>query len=276
MLKNYRELSSVINFKEEYKDKNITPTERYDGIWFKRDDKFEIADCYGGKARTCWYLSQNTKGLITAGSRQSPQVNIVAHIAQKLKIPCRLHVPSGKLTPELLDAQNCGAQIIQHRPGYNSVIIKRAKDDALKQQWKLIPFGMECYEAVTETSYQVQNIPKEVKRIVVPVGSGMSLAGILFGLIKYKKNIPVVGICVGANPIKRLNKFAPQNWENMVKLIKLDIDYRKHIKETNFHGITLDSIYEAKCIPYIKKGDLFWIVGIRTSQNIKESKNEKI
>ena len=244
----------------------ITPVELIDGVYFKRDDSFCIGGGKGGKVRTCWKLAQGADGLVTAGSRSSPQVNIVAQIAKKLGIPCRVHTPQGELSEEVLMAQAAGAKVMQHKAGYNNVIIARAREDAKKTCFTEIPFGMECKEAVTETSKQVENIPDKVKRIIVPVGSGMSLSGILHGLKKTKKNIPVLGVVAGADPEKRLDKYAPSDWRNMVELVPAGMDYDKQPKITEFKGVQLDPIYEAKCIRFIEEGDLMWVVGLRASE----------
>jgi 1-aminocyclopropane-1-carboxylate deaminase/D-cysteine desulfhydrase-like pyridoxal-dependent ACC family enzyme len=173
-------------------------------------------------------------------------------------------VPSGNFTPELTAAKANGATVIQHKPGYNSVIVKRAKDDALANPtFTHIPFGMECLEAIEQTKYQIQNIPKEAKRIVVPVGSAMTLAGILNGLVEYKIDIPVIGIVVGADPTKRLDHYAPVFWRKRCILIWSTDNY--HLSRNNIYldNILLDPIYEAKCVPTLQPEDLFWIVGIR-------------
>ncbi len=243
--------------------KKLTPIQKSGGIHIKRDDFYEIAGVCGGKVRTCFVLAKGAKGLVTAGSRQSPQVNIVAHIAQHLDIPCHAHTPTGVLSPELLEAQKLGATIIQHKAGYNSVIIARARDDAGVLGWTNIPFGMDCWEAVNQTQAQVENLP-QVERIVVPVGSGMTLAGILWGLKNYKKQAQVLGVVVGADPIKRLDKYAPPNWREVVKLVKAREDYHTLVDE-KVGDIALDPIYEAKCKRYLLLGDLLWVVGIRNT-----------
>lgn len=247
----------------------LTPVEKRGDYWFKRDDTFCINGICGGKVRTCYSLAKNEKkGLVTAGSRQSPQINIVAHIGQYLGLPVRAHTPTGALSPEVLQAQALGAVIVQHKYGYNSVIIKRARNDAKALEWLEIPFGMETPIAVQETALQVQNIPTTIKRIVIPVGSGMSLAGVLQGLVTYNKvHIPVLGVQVGADPVKRLDTYAPKGWRSMVTLVKSPLDYHKHYPTPCFEGLLLDPIYEAKCIPFIEKGDLLWVVGIRGTLN---------
>ena len=237
------------------------------GIYVKREDTFEIAGVRGGKVRTCWSLSQGAVGLCTAGSRSSPQVNIVAHIARHLGVPCRVHTPEGELSPELVSAQNAGAIIIQHKAGYNNVIIARAREDAKRLGWTNIPFGMECWEAVRQTRAQVRNIPSQVKRIVIPVGSGMSLAGLLTGLrVDLASQIPVLGVKVGADPTARLQKYSPVGFRWLITLAHSGLNYHSAAVTTSLEGIPLDSHYEAKCTPFLMPGDLFWIVGIRETE----------
>ena len=266
---NIEQGKKLLNFKKDYfpttfsNYNDLTPIEKFGNFSVKRDDLYAVNGVNGGKVRTCFYLAQNARGLVTAGSRASPQVNIVAHIAKELNIPCRVHTPEGKLSPEVEAAKNTGAEVIQHKAGYNTVITKRAKDDSLEHGFTEIPFGMECFEAVEATKNQVKNIPPDTKRIVIPVGSGMSLSGLLHGLIENNLNIPVLGVRVGADPTERLNKYAPSNWEEMVSLVSSDLDYHQHETNNDFFGLTLDPVYEAKCIKFLIEGDLLWVVGIR-------------
>jgi 1-aminocyclopropane-1-carboxylate deaminase/D-cysteine desulfhydrase-like pyridoxal-dependent ACC family enzyme len=243
-----------------------TPIERHGGYWVKRDDLFEVAGAKGGKARTCWALAQGARGLVTAGTLASPQVNIVARIARELGVPCRAHVPTGALGPEVEAARAAGAEIIQHNPGRNSVIIKRARDDAAARVgdgWVEVPFGMECPEAVRQTASQVRDIPNDVQRIVVPVGSGMSLAGVLVGLEQLGRLLPVLGVVVGANPRKLLERYAAATAIERVRLVESGSNFRKRAQDTRLGDLDLDPIYEAKCLPFLRPGDLLWIIGHR-------------
>jgi hypothetical protein len=242
----------------------LTPVEQIDGVWIKRDDRFGIAGVVGGKVRTCWSLAQKaTTGLTTAGSRSSPQALIVASIARKLGIACVVHTPEGDITTgPVAGAARQGAKITQHPAGYNTVIVARCREFAAESGFTEIPFGMECEEAVTQTRAQVANIPDGVRRIVVPVGSGMTLAGILWGLKDAGRTIPVLGISVGADPTDRLNKYAPPDWPSMVELMPTRYKYADHI-ESFLGPISLDPVYEAKCREFLQPGDLFWIVGHR-------------
>jgi len=86
-------------------------------------------------------------------------------------------------------------------------------------------------------------------------------------MVQNNINIPVLGVCVGADPKKRLNNYAPKNWESMVELVTTGLNYGKKAIKTSVYGVRLDSIYEAKCLPFLMPNDLFWVVGIRASES---------
>ena len=244
----------------------LTPVEKRDGLFFKRDDAFVVNGVRGGKVRACLQLAQGAKALVCASSRFSPQVSIVARVAESLGIPARVHMPEGDETPTMKDGIVHGAKIIRHSPGYKSVIVARAREDAEKNEKKgcrLIPWGMESTAQVDGTAAQVGNIPKEAKRVVVPVAYAISLAGVLQGMAKNKINKPVLGVCVSSDPSERLDKWAPKGWRDMVELVQSPLEYHELPQERSVCGIDLDPVYEAKCVPFLKKGDLFWIIGIR-------------
>jgi hypothetical protein len=205
-------------------------------------------------------------GLVTASSRSSPQAGIVAAVARSLAMSARCHMPTGPDTPEMVRARELGAEIVQHSPGHNSVIIARARDDAAaRPDWRLIPFGMEDQAAVRATASQVGGIPEGVRRLVVPVGSGMSLAGILHGMVSARRVVPVLGVVVGADPTPRLDRHAPNGWRHMVELVQAGSDYHKPADRTRWWGIELDPYYEAKAASFVKPGDAFWVVGRRAT-----------
>ena len=245
-----------------------TPVERHGDYLVKRDDLYERAGMRGGKVRTCAALCDAAvrngyPGVVTAGARSSPQVAIVAHLARDVGLACRAHVPDGAPGPELVSARAAGAELVAHRPGYNSVIVARARQDAASRGWAEVPFGMECREAVRQTSAQVDGLP-DVPRIVVAVGSGMSLAGILDGLARTdRRDVPVLGVVVGADPTKRLDHYAPAGWQKQTTLVRSALPYSRRAPVRRIDDLELDPIYEAKTLPYLFPDDLLWVVGIR-------------
>ena len=253
---------------DDKNDINVTPIEKHGKIYVKRDDLFMVCGANGAKARAAHSMIKKAidkgfKSFSTAGSRKSPQINIVAKICEHYGVKFTAHTPKGKLSDELLDAQKSGAKIIQHKAGYNSVIKARSKEWAKENNAFDVPFGMMHDNAINETAAQVQDIPKKVKRIVIAVGSGINLCGLLKGMERNNIKIPVLGIVIGAKPEKTLDKYAPENWRDMVTLKNAGLDYHDEVKDNNFHGIKTDPIYEAKCLKFLKKKDLFWIIGVR-------------
>ena len=252
--------------KDITKPEELTPIEEIDGIAFKRDDYFVLNEGRGGKARTLlYYIRKEWAGLTTAGSRNSNQCDIVARVAARFGFSCRIHVPEGKLSPELEQARTEDyTEIVQHKAGYNNVVIKRARDDAEAREWKYIPFGMDMWEMIRTQVSQASNvIDYKPDRIVIPIGSGMAFFGVANALAQMENPIPLVGIAQNDVWGKRV-KYAPNGWLNFSEIIKSGV-YGKKKKENVFKGIILDKIYEANCIPYLKDGDLLWIVGISRS-----------
>lgn len=243
----------------------LTPVQKIGSYYFKRDDLFEYAGMKGGKVRSALYLIKNgdtSNGITTAGNRNSPQINIVASIGKKLNIPVVAFTSTGELGDEVKKAQEKGATIKQVKYGYESVISKRARDFAEKNNYLFIPFGMDTADVHPIIANQVRNIPENVKRIVVPVGSASSLIGIIQGVEKYRPNVKVIGVSVGANPARKLKKYVP-NWKQYAKIVKTKMPYHKPAETNVLEDIELDPYYEAKVIPYLQKGDLLWIVGVR-------------
>jgi hypothetical protein len=267
----------------------LTPVEWHGGLLVKRDDRFVIDGSRGGKVRSCLATARlglnanpSLVGLVTAGARHSPQVNIVATVAARLGLRCRVHVPDGPQTPELAAAAATGeTQVFRHRPGYNNVIACRARQDVetlggVSGGWLEIPFGMECPAAVAQTARQCRNLrdrARAIDRIVVPLGSGMSLAGILAGTERiggFRRpgllwaETPVVAVAVGASADRRLDRWSA-GWRGRVTVVNSGLSYNQLPAETKLEDLELDPIYEAKCLPFLRPGDLLWVVGRRAT-----------
>src|SRR5258708_4867184 len=252
----------------------ITPLQQVGDFLLKRDDLFEVAGVRGGKARACWPMAEATPVLVAASQKRNPQGNIVAHVARELGVPCRVHAPTGRLSPELVAAQSAGAEIIQHPAGHSTVLASRARADAQTSGWRLIEFGMESDQAVQGMAAQaratvahVNDQGFSVRRVVVSVGSGISLAGILQGFAQASFTVPVVGVVVRKGRIKRLekriDKWAPPNWRKHCQLVQSELDFDEAASVTRLGGVELDPLFEAKCLPFLRPDDLFWLVAIR-------------
>jgi 1-aminocyclopropane-1-carboxylate deaminase/D-cysteine desulfhydrase-like pyridoxal-dependent ACC family enzyme len=278
----------------------VTPLQQVGDFLLKRDDLFEVAGVRGGKARSCWAIAQGATGLVTASQRTSPQGKIVAHIARALGVGCRVYAPDAvKLGSELEAAKAAGADIRQYPAGRQRYLDKLAREDANTSGWRLIKLGMESEQAVQgmaaqalATVAQMNNQRITARRVVVTVGSGVSLAGILQGFAQADFTAPVIGVMVrsgrdkrpgkrlqkrldkGAPPDlrgrcelvsselkKRLDKWAPPDWRGRCELVPSELESDE--SATQLGNVQLHPIFEAKCIPFLKPGDLLWVIGSR-------------
>jgi 1-aminocyclopropane-1-carboxylate deaminase/D-cysteine desulfhydrase-like pyridoxal-dependent ACC family enzyme len=247
---------------------DLTPVELRGNYWFKRDDLFHLQgnpEANGGKVRTMIRLAKGAKGLVVSGDRLSTQIPRGAITAQLLGLPCRVHTASGDITPGMRRALDAGAQIFQHTPGYLTVVKKRAHDDAIQTGFTEVPWAVVCPETIATMCQQVANLPEAAKRIVVCVGSGMSLSAILQGMMSCGIKTPVLGVAVGgAGWGKRLQTWAPEGWSNQAEIVEAGYDYHTPFDGPGWlEGVELDRYYEAKCIPFLLPGDCLWIVGTR-------------
>lgn len=247
-------------------------------VWVARDDWWQAAGHAGGKVRTCQRILQDGLAAgatvaVTAGSRHSPQVAMTAALAARLGLDCHVHVPAGDDTPQVAAAAAAGATVHRHRPGHNTVIVARARAHAadLGDQAVHVPFGMEHQSAVDLTAASAQDTLHQlqavdgVARLVVAVGSGMTLAG----LLHTDMDLPVLGVVVGADPRDRLDRWAPDGWRDRVTLVDATVDYAAAVDAMVEAGQPLDPHYEAKVVEHLQPGDVLWVVGHRDATAVR-------
>ena len=256
---------------------DLTPVENHNGIWVKRDDLFEVCGVRGGKARSAYqliqqYVSKGYTKFATAGSKDSPQCEIVSCICEELGLDCYLFMNGVNLDKptsviETIQRNSHSTLMLDSNWKYSNVIIYHCKQYCAEHPDTIyIPFGLECAENVAVTSMQVQNIPTKVNRIIIPVGSGMMFSSVAYGLAKYKIDIPILGVQVGKDPRKTIQKYYPMFKFSRHKLIEAESPYNVY-EDAWIDDIQLDPVYEAKCIDFVDYGDLLWIVGKRLIEN---------
>jgi hypothetical protein len=236
-------------------------------LLLKRDDLFHVAGARGGKARAIAAMLKDAKGVVTAGNRHSPMLSRVARVAWKLGLPSRGYASGSKELLEIeQDAQAFGMELVKE-PGVNylSALISRAKKDAEARGWVFAPLGVEGHEYFELSKEQVANIPEAAKRIVITVGSGMTLAALLAGLDARGLKIPVLGVQVGMDPAPLLDRWAPKDWRERVRLVKPARSFEEAEAEFRLGPVELDPHYEAKALPFLEPGDLFWVIAIRSA-----------
>lgn len=255
----------------------MTPVEKVGNLYFKRDDLFEFGGMYGAKVRAAKVLCEKAKEegyttITSLGAKSSPQINILASVCRELGLKAVGHTTMAELQLDMKKAVEKGAEVIQHPYGYTNVLIKRAKEYAIQNSAYYLPFGMDDNIAVEATTSEVPSIIPyldNINRVVIVAGSGINLAGLIRGFMKYKINKPILGVQVGFTGVpKILDKYVGKNiWQKHCELVSAEQKYNDYAEYTKVNGIDVDSTYEGKCVPFLQKGDLYWLIGKKENQH---------
>lgn len=244
-----------------------TPVEEHDGVLVKREDAWSRGGASGAKARALFTAADGAAGIVTAGARISPQLERAALVAHALGLPARLHTGWGQDTAETALATEAGAVLLRHRPARLSVIRARYRDDAQRLTaagWACMPFGMDHPVYLAQVAEQAARLPRTgVCRVVVPVGSGMTLAAVVRGLDTADHTAQVLGIRVGGDPTNVLDRYTP-SWRRRARVIASGQDFATRVVN-RLGTLALDPHYEAKALPHLRAGDVLWTVGLRAS-----------
>lgn len=282
----------------------LTPWENRGGIWFKRDDYFAPLG-YGGPngsklRQLIWYVNRFRPGkthIVTGASVQSPQLSMSAIVGAHYGLPTRQVVYSRPHTvlshenPRI--AHGFGAEFEYASGPYNPIIQRRvaeltAADSLIVEYGITVPH--EKYDPDTVRKFhevgawQVQNMPPEVTRLIVPAGSCNSLTSVLLGLMREPRNLREL-ITLGIGPDKlpwmraRLHHMGldvdrlPFSWTHHSLHDSGFSRYSDKFRGEHYEGIIFHPTYEAKAWRWLKSRDTlgnmlprddstaFWIVG---------------
>ena len=284
------------------KASELTPVQEVNGVLFKRDDLFTPfgeGNVNGGKLRQGIFLVSKAKAqgherILTGSSLISPQSPMVAAVAQQYKMPCvvfyggtKEHLIFRRHMPRL--TKYFGAEIRIAKSGRANVLrytaLKFSEHSIPSKKDFLVLYGMNSKDPEHLTAFyettaqQVQNLPDHLDHLAITCGSGITSAGVLYGLKKYSKKIDNIWL-LGTAPNRkrkveeRLNDLTIQTgincWDssfNYIDLFGSGVSYEKAIKDVSWGGINFHPHYEAKS--WVWFGDnlrlnnktLFWIVG---------------
>ena len=279
----------------------LTPlNELGENIFYKRDDlyrPFGRDNVNGGKVRQGLSLvvenlenirNTHNNTIITQSSVGSPQGAIVAIVAREFGLRCIVCV-GGRLEqtlykhPQMRLIKKFGGEIkIVAGHGMPGVLNARINEINKKENFFNIGYGINvesCYSSLIDTTAnQVKNLPKELDYLVVPVGSGLQMAGMLKGVKDQNKKIgKIIGVQAGASRKRKI--------EELLRGLKIDYDliapiapYEKLFKDENIinGGAHLDPLYEAKAHYWMRNEMIshygekrkhpkvcFWVIGHR-------------
>ncbi len=268
----------------------LTPIDEYNGILFKRDDKFEPytdLPINGGKVRQAIALIENNleairtkynNTVLTITSINSPQGLIISRVCKEYGVNVIVGVGATS-TPEkhplIKGAIANGADVVVlSKLGFNTALYAEAKRKY--SGCFLVLFGINVANnrnaILDTTANQVENIPDVLDYMIVPVGSALTLLGIFEGITKFKKTVgKIIGVQIAG--INRSKVFFPAcKLHNFNQVLYKKYPYSKHL-EIKFNDTEyLDPVYEAKAYDWLMTNldslpgtKLFWIVGNTTN-----------
>jgi len=275
----------------------LTPVERRGCLLLKRDDLFRpFGDgVNGGKLRQCIALleGKNPSGVVSFCSIHSPQLAIVPSVARALSVPCVMHIGGSARTAMVRSAVASGAQIVREASGRHSVLRQKARANASERGYQLVDYGMNAETHLDEfygtIAAEVENLPDRVDQLVITCGSGITAAGVLYGIAKFDKQVERLYL-LGTAPdrmqkIRERLRALEQAWGQPIPLPEVVYDnlhdepgfvYERGPR-VRYEGVDLHPNYEAKTmLRFLERHydggprSVFWITGGPIRSRTKE------
>lgn len=242
-----------------------TIVQEIEGYFFKREDLYVAEGMCGAKVRMCLAVMQlpaSRRGVIMASGRTCSLPVIMSWLGKQRGVPVTVYYPKGRPSAQQNQVIANGAMTVEVYPGYPNVVEAKAKDEAKACGAYYLPPRNSRRLAVGLTSFQVENIIEcSYQRIVVPVGTGTTLAGIIKGSEALHSRRPILGVAVGMDPARHVRKCLDGEIPEHVSIVPHGAGFKQRAKKVVLAGVELDPYYAAKCIPYVEKGDLLWVTG---------------
>lgn len=253
----------------------LTPVEDYGGWWVKRDDLacggFPGMPA-GSKVRQYGKMAAAAPGvpMLVGCSADSAMQIYVAAAAKQAGVPGVVFTAKRKnRTAATTYALDMGATVHEVAPGYLTQCRKAARDEG-KRLGKIVRWDV--LGALEDAAKQVRNLPKGVARVVVPTGSGLTAAGVLAGLARAGRSVPVVAVAVsGMATEDGIQGYARKLFQGSLpslELVRAAGSYGKWASARLPSGAYLDPYYAAKAVPFLRLGDCLWVPGVRPPEAI--------
>jgi len=263
----------------------LTPVSQFDGWYAKREDLaswVSLDHPSGSKVRQYMAMAKDAPGapmIVGCASYSCMQV-YVASAAKLTGVPAHVFVPKrNRLTEASEYAAYMGAIIHLVAPSWGNVLRSRARDFG-KQFPKIVRWNPRL--ALKDAMTQCANIPDDVKRVIVPTGSGLTAAGVLAGLALKRKRPLVLAIAVSelANDAKIMKLAAETVGLTTGRLFNHHLPnfslkraaekYGEAMLGWLPDGTPLDPYYAAKAVRYVQPGDCLWLPGLRPLRAMPE------
>lgn len=267
-----------------------SPFDLRGGLFYKREDAYRQGPVNGAKLRACQHLIEGAKArgavkVISAASILSPQNAMAAVVAAYNGMSCHVIIGATKPAtalkkPAIRIAEAYGAVIHYVPVGYNPYLQARARQMTREHGPAAyhLPYGITTPPDATPAAIRefllvgaaaLDNMPRAVRTLVVPFGSGNTAAGLLYGLARDMQRVQRV-VLVGIGP-SRLEWLEQRLAAVGVRLAGLPVEhidlhgtgyatYQDKMPEAR-DGIIFHPTYEGKVVRYLDaKRPAWWTV----------------
>lgn len=277
------DLMAALKASMAYGPDDPTPWEMRGGRRYKREDYYRNEyGVNGAKYRLARWMMERARAqgydhVVSAQSVLSPQSSIVATLAEELGMACTLCYGASKATtamrhPNVAIAAQAGAHFdFSCRVAYNGTLQPhgaRVAEElgAWQMPYAITPGPQDLEEALAVGGAQARNLPRAMRYLVIPFGSGNTASGILYGLHKWgTKDLEDI-LLVGIGPDRfawledRLRSVGAHDVLRMVRHVPLHpwfARYADTMPETE-DGITFHPTYEGKVVRYLNSVAPLW------------------
>jgi hypothetical protein len=252
---------------------DLTPVEKRGSLWFKREDTFApfgYGGINGSKLRQLIHLLETDKnrpegpsrGLLTGSSVMSPQIPMGAAVARHYGLTPTVvvgatHPKAAIRNPMVEMGAWFGARYdLKVRVAFNPILQNRVANlhKGVMSDHFVLEYGItrdhkihtpEMVLAFHEVgAAQVQNLPPEAKRLIVPAGSCNSATSILHGIAKYRPQHLEEIYLIGIGPSK-LRLIAER-----LAIFQRLTDINHTIFSPTFEDDTLPVLYPESSVPF--------------------------
>lgn len=251
----------------------LTPVQPF-GAWYcKREDAagYTSEDMpSGAKVRAYGQMiaaSAPEAPMVVGCSADGLMQVYVAAAARQHGRACAVCVPQRKeRSSETTWAAAHGAELVEVCPGYPSQYRSGARTWAQQHGGAV---RWDPMVALEDSAAQVENLPLDCVRVVVPVGTGAICAGVMAGLARAGRAVPVLGVAVSSKAqvtqiADMARRAAPCVALPPFALTRAPGAYSRKVRGITLpDGTELDPAYAAKAYAYVQDGDVLWNTGRR-------------
>ena len=170
----------------------------HDGIMVVRDDLFPG----GTKARFLGRLFDDAQEVVYASPAEGGAQTALATVAAELGKKATIFVAErADPHPRALLAKKLGARICMVKPGYLTVVQKRAKDYCAASGATLAPFGVDLPEAIDVIAAAAKSLKIEPDEVWCASGSGVLARALAKAWPKAKRHVVQVGRKLSAEDV---------------------------------------------------------------------------